>query len=277
MRIGHLKIFSSIKKNMCDIKWRSITDAELDKALLEPQRVSSCYSDSALQSIASTKTGRNILKSRIKIQTNASADYAYKFTFTVNGKNEIYRVNPSDYWGKYFKITKRFVEDEKYPGNFHEPNDKNFNIAYNIAISKLIEKHPTQKGILYRICKFPFRQALKCEFNKPSRAFEWLTGIKPDVLFESGLKKLKNSPDEVRSLLNRIANSEESGFILLTGAKKVQTIPSWHCLKILKVIPQQNKVTLFDNRFQKTYTYTYDDIISYFKSIVGIDWSKVNK
>lgn len=258
-----------------NIKWRPITDAELDEALNEPQKVSSCFSNAVFQSISLTKTGRDILKSRIKIQTNADSDNAYKFIFTVNGKNEIYRVNPTDYWGKYFKITSRFVEDSFYRGNFSEPQAKSFNIAYNIAISKLIEKHPKQKGILYRICKYPFRQTLKCEFNKPSRAFEWLTGIKPVILCEDGLKKLKNSPQEAYSMLGDMAKDGEKSFILLTGARKFQKIFSWHCVTVVKILPDLRKVIFYDNKIQKNFTNNYNDIVANFKSIVGIDWTKV--
>ena len=206
MKISALrKIYPSLSKEMKNIKWRPLTDKEIEAALKERQKVCDCYSNAARYALFHSEKGSEILKKRIRIQQTDSNEPAYKFLLTVNGKDEIYRVNPKDYIKKYFKLFKRYNEEPAGSGNFAESETRNFNLAADIAICKLIKKHPEQKGIFLRLFKFPYAANQLCEFNRPSRAFEWFSGIVPEKITETKIhKSLKDKPKETKSKIRPI-------------------------------------------------------------------------
>ena len=273
MKISTLrKIYPYIREDAKNIKWRNLTDTEIEAAMAEPQKICNCFNSASRYALFSSRKGREILKNRIKIQKGVKSDPAYKFKFTINDKDEIYRVDREDYFKRFFKIFRRYSESEHYVGEFLPSPSNNFNMAVDMAVSKMIKKHPTQKGLFLRIFRRFWASNMRCEYNRPSRAFEWLTGKSAEKIGEDGLfKTLKDYPKQTEDLLNSLGN--DYSYILLSGNKKIKDVKKWHCLPIIRVIPEERTVELLNKRDGSIILYNFDDLIKDFKAIVGIRWN----
>ena len=155
MKISVLrKIYPYLNKSRKNIHWRPITDAELEFSKKEIQMLATCYEESVRHVLSETPKGREILKKRIKISKETPLEPAYKITLNVNGKNEIYRVDNNDYYGGHKKLYEEYYEG---PLALLKEGAKlaSVNVGIAIAISKMIQKHPSLKPLLSRIYLFP--------------------------------------------------------------------------------------------------------------------------
>ena len=227
------------------------------------------------EALYNSKIGREILSKRIRIESCSRPDPTYKIVLSPNGKKEVYRIDDSDYFDKYLSIYNKYNPDLFKSIDLNKSGARNLNIALDIAVAKMIKKHPTQKPWYMRIYDWPFNK--NYEYNKPSRAFEWLTGIKPVSIGENGLKtNLVEKADEVLALLNKLGNSspEDYSFIIMTGGKKSPFAEKWHCLPVLKVDNEKEVVDVIDKRKNTKFQIHFVSILKYFKSIVGINWKE---
>lgn len=265
------KLYPYINSGKKNIRWRRLTDAELDMAMREEQRLCTCYSESTRYALLSTDKGRELLRKRIMIEKDGSLEPSYKIKLNVNGKDETYRTDRYDYFGKYMRLYEEYYEG---PLSFLNENNKRVNIslAMNIAISKMIAKHPTMKSVFSRIYKFPLIRNTRSEFNKPSKAFEWFTGKPPIAIGENSLNlNLKKDAPAVFSILNSFEKGKSS-FVVMSANKKINEIDKWHCLPVTNVNREAKTVDLLNKRGNIASTFSFDDIINNFKAIIGMDF-----
>lgn len=268
------KIYPYIDNGRKDIKWRRITDSELDRMTNQTQKIANCYLDSTRAVLCASEQGREILKKRIFVQTGNLDDPAYKFVFNVNGKDKPFRVDRNDYYSRpYYKIYDRYIE-ELLTGKLADIFNGMPNIAMDIAVCKMVTKYPKEKEWFLRVYRQPIYENLKCENNRPTKAFEWLTGRKPKfIIAEDGFKdKLSNHKEESIALLQKLSqlSPKNYSFIAMTGNQKAATIPKWHCMPVMFV---KDGVELKDKRTDQGYKFTYENFIDRFKSLVGIIWN----
>ena len=276
MRVSFLRkyypLLSSTKKNK---KWRQITNYELFNAIQEKQKLCNCFSVATKYSLYYSTVGKEILRSRIFVdRNNNSLEPSYKIILSPNGKDEIYRINESEYSGKYFRLFTKYNEHPPFSGFYLDSLCRNLNTAIDIAITKMIKKHPNQKDWYTRLYGFTNK---KCEFNKPSRAFEWFTGIKPIQYGEEGYKSnLIKYKNDVVNLLKKmsVVSKENYSFVLVSGAKKTSKVYKWHCMPIIKVNFRNKTVRFYDPRERKTFEESFYSIIEKYKAIVGIFWDE---
>lgn len=266
------KVYPYISNDRKNIKWRRLTDAELESMSNQTQKIANCYLDSTRAVLCASEKGREFLKKRIFVQTGNLDDPAYKFVFNVNGKDEPFRVERNDYYSKYYKIYDRYIE-ELLTGKLADIFNGMPNIAMDIAVSKMVTKYPKEKEWFLRLYKQPIYENLKCENNRPTKAFEWLTGQKPKIVIsEDGLKdKLSNHKEEALNILKKLSelSPKNYSFVAMTGSQKSTMIPKWHCVPIIEV---KDKVQIVDKRTNRNFWFKPENFIERFKSIVGIIW-----
>ena len=272
MKTGILRKIYPYLNNTCkDIKWRSITDAELEALKQERQVISNCYEESVRYSLINSLEGRKLLRKRIKVENRKTAEPAYKISLNINGKNENYRSSMVDYYGKYASIYRDYFDT---PLDFINSAKRSTSpsLGINIAISKMIRRHPSQKPLISRLYMFPLISNRLCEHNKPSNAFKWFTGKNPIEIGETTLSlTLKNKEKEVRELLNNI-NPLVDSFVCILGSKKIKGIDKWHCLPIIGVNKETQTLDIINKRNNNVSTFTFDEFIGKFKAIVGIKY-----
>lgn len=268
------KIYPYIKQTHKGIHWRRLNNTEIQNGMAELQKTCDCFSNATRYALLNSNKGREILSNRIKIDKDSSIDPTYKITLNVNKHDESYRVTKNDYFGKFFSTYRAYNEYPPKSGEFQESEANNLNTAFDIAIAKMIKKHPKEKPWYMRIYDWPHNK--KYEYNRPSRAFSWLTGIKPIAYGENGLKcGLEKQREEVLALLNTLGNlsAKDYSFILMTGARFTPMVEKWHCVPITKVDNESKKVFFYDKRQNKEFDISFDTILYSFKAIVGINWS----
>jgi len=262
-------------------KWRRMASNEMKQTLKQQQKVCDCYLSATIYALLNSKKGQDIFQKRVFIEKEKNEDPSYKIILSPNGKKETYRVSKKDYFGKFFNIYNNYTEEKingKRTGNGLPVCDNNFHLAIDIAVAKMIKKHPEQKEFILRL--FPsikYTHNYLCELNRPSRAFEWLTGISPLKIGESAFGSLKDNKEEVRELLNELSETpeDEYSFVLLTGAKKPNKVSlSWHCLP-LTGFSKEKSLILYDRHTEVEQKFTFDEIINNFKGIIGIRWNKI--
>lgn len=272
------KIYPYIKSQNKNIKWRSLKAKEFICAIKEKQKTCNCFLNSTFTALYNSMRGKEILSKRIKIEQSSFADPAYKIILSPNGKNENYRVSNQDYFEQYFNIYRTYNEYPKKSGHFLDSPSNNLNTAIDIAVSKMIKKHPEQKPWYMRLYSFP--NNMRHEFNKPSRAFEWFTGIKPIKIGEDGIKtELIKYKDDVLNLLNYLGklSPNDYSFVLMSGGKETPQTEKWHCVPITKIDNTTQQVYFFDKRLKRELFVNFDTILNSFKAIVGINWINQDK
>ena len=273
MKISMLrKIYPYLNHNMKNIKWRSLTDEEISRAMSDKQIIANCFDEAARYSLLASEKGRELLKKRIKIQKDAAMEPAYKITLHINGKNKTYKALLNDYVGKHFDLYKEYSNNPFGLSSFDYSNTR-LSLGVNIAIRKMVKRHPLMKPLLARLYMFPLIKNRACEYNRPSNAFKWFTGIEPVSIGESDLKlNLKKHKDDVLELLQDLGqhNSKDYSFVAMTSNEKVKGIDKWHCLPILGVNNKNKTVKVLNKRTNYKTNISFDDFVNKFKAIVGI-------
>src|SRR5574344_2492976 len=276
MKISALrKIYPMLKETSKNIKWRSLTDKELDEAMKSKQIVANCYDEATRYVLLGSEKGRDLLRKRIKIQKGTDVDQAYKFKLNVNGKDEIYRATQKDYLGKYYDVYKDYFG--KNEEDLFKSHPIRLSLGVNVGVGKMISKHPEQKSFFSRLYLYPLFRNRSFEFNKPSNAFKWFTGKTPVAIGESDLKNnLKNHRAEVYETLNELGKStnKDYSFVAISGFNKPTGGAKWHCYPIVGVDNKKQTITVLNKRTNMGITLGFDKAIETFKAIVGIDWKK---
>lgn len=268
-------------KNLCSaihepnklIRWRAITPEDLQKTLVQPQKISNCYDEAVRHSLIRSTEGEKALLKRIETQKDADGVPIYRVILNINGQNKIYEVNAEDY-SKFKYIFERYGEALPTPS---APKEPRLSIVLNIAISKMIKRHPTQKPLVSRLYTDTLfcTKNRKCEFNKPSNAYKWYTGISPIAIGETSFaQSLKSQRDKVLAILKRLGqmSPKDYSFTALSGFIKQADGHMWHCYPITDVNLSEQSVTLLEKRSLSAMKYSFDEFISNFKAITGIFW-----
>ncbi len=270
MKISTLrKIYPYISESKKNLKWRPVTDAELKCATQDYQVLATCYEESVRHVLSLNDIGRSILKSRIKLSKDSLKEPSYKIKFNVNGKEEFYKADKSDYYGRYWDTYNEF-----YGGALallaDDVKRATLSAGIDISISKMIKKHPFLKPLISRLYMFPLIKNRRCEHNIPSNAFRWYTGKEPIVIGESEFAlDMSKHKDKITEILDGY-DAQKDCFVLLTGFHKVQDLDKWHCLPLISVDKDAKTVELLNKRFNTISVHSYQEIISKFKGLVGI-------
>ena len=63
MKLSKLRqIYQSLPESSKNIKWRRLSEKELDIAMCEPQVISNCYDESTRYSLLASEKGRDLIK-----------------------------------------------------------------------------------------------------------------------------------------------------------------------------------------------------------------------
>ncbi len=269
------KIYPYLNSNLKNIKWRSLTDEELNRAMTDKQMIANCYDEATRYALLASEKGRDLLKKRLKIECGASIDPAYKIKLNVNGKEKNYRVTKLDYYGQHFSLYKNYSDSPSGMSSFDYSNSP-LSLGVNIAVRKMVRGFPSMKPLLSRLYMFPIIVNRGCEYNKPSNAFKWFTGKTPISYGEEVTSlSLKKHKDKVLDLLNDLGSkdSKDYSFVAVTGSKKVKDISNWHTLPIISVDSQKQIVEVMNKRTNIKTNIPFDDFVNKFKAIVGIKWN----
>lgn len=209
---------------------KPITPQQIASLSTAQQYFHDCYLLSSLGILSRSKKGQKILQNNI---TTNGKDFNIKFK-NVNGKAEDYFISESEI------NNLEYIDSKPIFSNPSIPIVKSVELAMN----KLIKKHPFQKPLICRALETQER----FEYNKPSRFLELFTGQKPITLNESSLRmSLMSKLRDAGDLIMKIWEDEDSAFMLGTGVH-FGKLPSWHCFDITKVDMPNNSFTVFDHR-----------------------------
>lgn len=269
------KIYPCINHANKNIKWRSLTNEELDRAMKDPQMIANCYDEATRYALLASEKGRDFIRKRIKIEKDGCLDPAYKTKLNINGKEEVYRATKLDYYSSSRDLYCDYSLDEHGLRSFNYENSR-VGLGVSIAIKKMVAKHPFMKPFLSRMYMFPIIKNRNCEYNKPSNAFKWFTGKTPISYGEDMTSfSLKKHKDNVLDLLNDLGKSDtkDYSFVAVTGSKEIKDISSWHTLPIVNVNLKNRQVTVLNKRTHEKIDVGFDDFVNKFKAIVGIKWN----
>lgn len=236
-----------LPKTVRGLKWRPPTVSELDSICREKQVLSNCYDIATREALLSSTEGRKGFAKRIKIAETSNGAKICKVIFNINGKNKA------------------------YTGRLMGENTLGWQISH--AVNKMISHNWSQKPLISKFARLGF--SLPCEFNKPSNAFKWFTGINPITIGENGLKtNLKGYKQRVFELLKELSKKrpDEYSFVALSGLHR-RKHTGWkilHCLTIKGVDFQNKTVSVMNKRSNKIHEVSFNDFIKDFKAIVGL-------
>lgn len=221
-----------------------------------PQHFHDCYLVSSINALTRCKNGRKILRQNI-----GATDNGYRIRFNnVFGKQEDYFVAEEEC--KLLTLCDDFANPIPIEQQ-HNPIIK----AIEVAMNKLIRKHPTKKPLISRLAKCNE----KFEYNKPSNFLEMFTGRKPIELNEKTLMRMTLKKDKERAikLLDKMCSEEEFSFVAGTGINYSSELTNTHCYTITKVDSNNDNVDMKDSRLQKNIRQSYGQFINEIKYIVG--------
>mgnify|MGYP006977718270 FL=1 len=234
---------------------KPITPQQIASLSTAQQYFHDCYLLSSLGILSRSKKGQKILQNNI---TTNGKDFNIKF-LNVNGKTEDYFISESEI------NNLEYIDSKPIFSNPSIPIVKSIELAMN----KLIKKHPFQKPLICRALETQER----FEYNKPSNFLKLFTGITPETINESNLSmSLLDKISKAIDTLKKIANDKDSTFIAGTGIS-FEGLPSWHCYGITKVDIQNNKFYVFDHRLNKELEFPIISGLLKFKFLTGF-WSK---
>ena len=221
-----------------------------------PQHFHDCYLVSSINALTRCKNGINILRQNIQTTNNG---YRIRFN-NVFGKQEDYFVTEEEC--KMLTLCDNYANEIPVEQQ-HNPIIK----AIEVAMNKLIRKHPTKKPLISRLVKCNE----KFEYNKPSNFLEMFTGRKPIELNEGTLMRmtLKQDKEKAIELLDKMYSEEDFCFVAGTGINYSGELTNTNCYTITRVNNKYENVDIKDNKLQKSIRQSYDQFIREIKYIVG--------
>lgn len=230
---------------------KPISPQQIESLTTAKQYFHDCYILSSLGVLSRSPKGQKILQNNI---TTNGKDFNIKFK-NVNGKAEDYFISENEI------NNLEYIDSKPIFSNPSIPIVKSVEIAMN----KLLKKHPFKKPPIYRILE----SEQKFEYNKPTRFLELFTGQKPKTLNESSLKMtLMSKLDNAIDTLKQISQDKDASFIAGTGIF-LGKLPSWHCFGITKVDLAKNKFFVFDHRLNQELEFPIISGLQNFKFLTG--------
>ena len=96
------------------------------------------------------------------------------------------------------------------------------------------------------------------------------TGKKSIKINESSWHlSLKNKKDESIDMFDKIGENPENSFVAGSSMNFYKGVSNNHCYTIDKIDKNKRKIDLYDHRFLKKVTLTYEEAIKKLKFIVG--------
>ena len=148
---------------------KPITPQQIASLSTAQQYFHDCYIVSSLGILSRSKKGQKILQNNI---TTNGKDFNIKIN-NVNEKVEDYFISEKEINNLKFKSYENEMPFEELP----------VVKAFELAMNKLIKKHPFQKPLICRALETQER----FEYNKPSNFLKLFTGITPETINESSL------------------------------------------------------------------------------------------
>lgn len=217
------------------------------------QKFHDCYLVSSLGALSRSAKGRRILENNISQCRN---NYNIKFN-NVNGEQEDYLIPKN--------TIKKFMH-EKIDGYVERLLVSPVTTAVELAMNKLLAKHPSKKPFIYRMME----NQQDFEYNKPSRFLKMFTGKKPITLNEGGVSmSLFSKYSKAKKLLEQIEQDPNAVFVAGTGRNSWGNLPTWHCYVIKRVDTKNNKLLLFDHKEQAEIVLPIQNAIHQLKFITG--------
>lgn len=234
-----------------------ITNAEIEQLRKSRQIFCDCYLTSTINSLTRTKHGQEILKRNIHHCTDNGT---YKIHFP-NIKN-----HPEDIFVTE-KELKNLILVDRYTNPIEvETESHPIQKAIEVAINKLIEKHPGFKSL---VCNF-FSSVEDFEFNFPSKFMSLFTGQKPLVINEKTLwMTLTSKETQVRKLFEEIGTQKDFHLVAGTGFKLKSEFEDWHCYTIDSFNLDNDAISLYNTRNGETINTDMKTFLKSFKYITG--------
>lgn len=219
------------------------------------QHFSDCYLVSSIGALARSKDGSKILRQNILRHYDG-----FQVNFrNLNGVKESYSASAQE-------IANHISYDKYYNDVVHEFEQHPIVKAVEIAMGKLLKKHPSKKTLVCRLTRCQER----FEYNKPSNFMDMFTGKKPFVLNEDGFKMtLKKKKDEAVDLFERIDKDNNFSIVAGTGLGSREGLTSVHCYIVEGVNSGNKYIQIFDCRKQQSIILSFDKAIKGLKFLTG--------
>lgn len=230
----------------------SITSSELNSLRKPVQNFADCYLVSSIGALARSNDGQKILSENVKHRGDG---------FRVRFQNV--DSDPRDYF-----ISENDLFDHPIPYNplGFEAND--IVSAIEIAMGRLLKKHPDKKPFISKLASFPFDE--RFEYNYPSNFMEMFTGKPPIKLNEQGLRMtLKKDKDQAVELLENIDKADDFSFVAGTGLFHTGKLTPTHCYTVEGVNTENQYLQIFDCRKQESKELSFDEAIKSIKFLTG--------
>jgi hypothetical protein len=236
----------TVPANINNIQWRKLNDAELDSLKNEKQTISNCYDIATRQALLSSKKGRELLRDRVEVPVNTDLYHGCKVRFNIDGKEKTY-----------------------LSGNRPELSTGEL---ITESVDNMLKHNFTKKPLISRFARF--WNSRTCEYNKPSNALEWYSGIEPISIGEGVFSSLKSSKEQTEKLLDELGNknSKDYSFVILSGIKPTlcNDKHSLHCYSISGVDNKNKTLDLIEKRTNNKVNVSYNQVINNCKGITGI-------
>lgn len=235
-------------RQLRNVKWRKLTDVELDNLMYEKQVISNCYDMSVRHALLASEKGREMMQDAIKIGTNSDNGISCKVIFNINGKRKPY-----------------VVSGEK---------GTSLGTLITNAVDKMIKNNPGQKPLISRLARFG--SSRPCEFNKPSNALRWYTGKEPHSIGENNLHlSMESNRDEVLNLLDKLGDktAKDYSYVAISSWKgnKLNGKRKFHCLPVISIDKKNKTLNIMNKRTSEVITVSFEDLIKKFKGFVGLE------
>lgn len=237
--------------------YRAINNHEIKELGRSLQIFSDCYLVSSVRALAKTADGQNILKNNI----NVSEDWR-KFRFKINfcypEKKDIF-VTQGDI--NLLELT------DKYKNPVWTDKEENPILkAIEVAMNKLITKHPCAKPFICRIA----RCNEKFEYNFASNFMKIFTGKNPYSLNEKSLNMtLRPHKKKAYDLFERLGEEKDFNFTAGTGITSKREFRVFHYYVVDNVDLEKRNVELLDPRTNKIFSLSFENAIKSLKSFTG--------
>ena len=279
MEVSEVRNYSFIPKNIYNSVDETYTEAIKDSK----QVFHDCYLVSSLDALSRSTKGTQILRNNIKQKINPQERkelYLQLYDtpeFTEGLKLSLEKPSSSNEFSCTFRnidgiaeIYKVTSEDLKKYKTVSEKQTNPIVRTCEIAMSKLIEEHPSKKAFINRVWKMFIQK--KFEYNFPSCFMEMFTGKKPVSIGEKSINlTLKKYKPEVYNLLTKMGNTEGNNysFVAGSGLSFDKRIKSFHCFTITHVNNEKQEITLKNKRTNEDLILPFEEFLKKFKYITG--------